>query len=194
MANPEAGDGSTDPRVQRSRQRLHAALVALILERGWDRVTVHAVCRRARVGRSTFYVHFADKEDLLIGGLDHVRDELRRQLRATRGPRPAFGFVRGLIRHADASRRLFRAVIGKRSGLAVQRRFREVVLALMHDELHDRAIASPDRNAVARFLAGAFVELLIGWVDGQSDASAGELEHQFVRLATPVVDAVASAR
>jgi AcrR family transcriptional regulator len=174
-----------DRRIRRTRARLHEALVALILERGWDRVTVHAVCDRAGVGRSTFYVHFADKEDLLIGGLDNVRDELRRRRRAHAGAGP-FGFLRGLIEHADGSRRLFRAVIGKRAGVAVQRRFREVVGELMLEELRRQGVAE-DRVAVtSRFLSGALVELLFAWVEGRDGATAHEVERQFIRLAAPV--------
>jgi AcrR family transcriptional regulator len=176
-----------DRRVQRSRHRLHEALVTLILDRGWDRVTVQAVCDRARVGRSTFYVHFADKEELLVGGLDHVRDDLRRQRRAARASRP-FGFVRGLIEHADGSRRLFRAVIGKRSGLVVQRRFREIVRELMLEDLREQGVAEASLAAASRFLAGALVELLFGWVEGPSDTPAMEVERLFVRLAAPVVE------
>ncbi|MEP6865600.1 MAG: TetR/AcrR family transcriptional regulator [Deltaproteobacteria bacterium] len=174
-----------DPRVRRSRERLHQALVALILERGWDRVSVQSVCARSGVGRSTFYVHFADKEDLLIGGLEHVRDDLRAQRRTE-----AFGFVRGLVAHADASRRLFRAVIGKRSGLAVQRRFREIVGELMTEDLRAQRVAERDVAVTSRFLGGALVELLLAWVDAKELATAHEVEQRFLELAAPVVTAV----
>ena len=162
--------------------------MALILERGWDRVTVQAVCTRAGVGRSTFYVHFADKEDLLVGGLEHVRDDLRRHRRAAKAA-PPFAFVSGLIAHADGSRRLFRAVIGKRAGVAVQRRFREVVGELMSDDLRDQRIAARHLAVTSRFLTGALVELLFAWVDGKDRAPASEVEGHFVRLAAPVVAA-----
>lgn len=174
--------GGMDRRVRRSRQRLHDALVALTLEHGWDRVTVQAVCARARVGRSTFYVHFADKEDALVGGLEHVRDDLRRRPRTA-----AFGFVAGLLAHADGSRRLFRAVIGKRSGLAVQRRFREIVLELMTDELRAQGVGRAQLATTSRFLAGALVELLFAWVDAREAAPAATVERAFTRLAAPVV-------
>lgn len=157
--------------------------MALTLEHGWDRVRVQAICERARVGRSTFYVHFADKEDALVGGLEHVRDDLRAHKRER-----AFSFVRGLLDHADQSRRLFRAVIGKRSGLAVQRRFREIVLELMTDELRAAGIAR-DTTTLARFLSGALVELLFAWVDARPHQSALEVERAFTRLAAPVVRA-----
>jgi AcrR family transcriptional regulator len=171
-----------DRRVRQSRERLHQALVALILESSWDRVSVQAICARARVGRSTFYVHFADKEDLLVGGLEHVRDDLR----ARRGDKP-FGFVAGLIDHADESRRLFRAVIGKRSGLAVQRRFREIVGELMIEDLRAQGLVEPALAITSRFLSGALVELLLAWVETKELASAREVERHFVRLARPVV-------
>ena len=172
-----------DRRTARSRRRLHAALVDEILERGWDRVSVRAVCARAGVGRSTFYLHFADKEDALVGGLDHVRDELR----AAADPRAPFGFVRGMIEHAGASRRLFRAVIGKRSGLAVQRRFREVVRELMLDGLRASRVPARALEARARFLGGAFVEMLIWWVDDPSGLGAEALAREFEQLAAPIV-------
>jgi hypothetical protein len=67
----------------------------------------------------------------------------------------AFGFVRGLMDHADESRRLFRAVIGKRSGLAVQRRFREIVLELVVDELCAQGVRRTELATSSRFLTGA---------------------------------------
>jgi AcrR family transcriptional regulator len=176
-----------DARTQRSRERLFQALVALILERGWDRVSVRAVCARAGVGRSTFYVHFADKEEALVGGLDLVRDAMKGRGRGT--PERPFGFVRELIDHADGSRRMFRAVIGKRAGLAVQRRFREVVRQLVMEELPAHRVPAAQQEVTARFLAGALVELLIGWLDERGGPrTATEVEEVFARLARPVLD------
>jgi AcrR family transcriptional regulator len=171
-----------DARVQRSRQRLFDALVALILDRGWDRVQVRDVCARAGVGRSTFYAHFADKEDLLVGGLDLVRDAMQ-----GRGTGRPFGFLRELIEHADGSRRMFRAVIGKKSGLAVQRKFREVLRELLVEDLAAQGVPRRQLGVASRFLAGGLLDLLIAWIDERPARGGRELEADFVRLATPVV-------
>ena len=53
------GNEIHDRRVQRTRKILHEALVELILEKGFDKVTVQDVIKRANVGRSTFYSHFS---------------------------------------------------------------------------------------------------------------------------------------
>src|SRR5689334_1033995 len=112
-----------DRRVRRTRKQLRDALVALVLERGWDAVSVRDVCARADIGRSTFYVHFADKEELLLSGFDDLHQALEHERTSASEP---FGFVTSLITHASENVRLFRALIGKRSGQAVQRRFGEV--------------------------------------------------------------------
>ena len=54
-----------DRRVARTRQALMSAFVGEILTRGYDAVSVEDIARRADVGRSTFYMHYRSKEELL---------------------------------------------------------------------------------------------------------------------------------
>ncbi len=65
-----------DRRSQRTRQLLSTALVALMLEQRYDMITVQDIIDRANVGRSTFYAHYFDKEDLLVSNFTRVLDEL----------------------------------------------------------------------------------------------------------------------
>lgn len=58
-------------RSQRTRAALKAAFIELVLSRGYQPVTVTDIIRRANVGRSTFYLHYAGKEALLSDGLDY---------------------------------------------------------------------------------------------------------------------------
>ena len=53
-----------DRRSHRTKRSLSEALVDLIKEKRFDEITVQNVIDRAEVGRSTFYSHFRDKEDL----------------------------------------------------------------------------------------------------------------------------------
>jgi len=61
-----AKKNKTDRRIQRTRQALHAALLELIKEKEFDAISTEEVTERANVGRATFYLHYKDKEDLLL--------------------------------------------------------------------------------------------------------------------------------
>jgi AcrR family transcriptional regulator len=177
-----------DRRVQRTRRALRLAFVSLLAERGWDWVTVQAVCERADVGRSTFYMHFQGKEDLLEGGLDDLRHELRRQATDERESEATLlPFARGLIEHVREQRRLFRAIVGRRSGHVVQMRFRAMVRELVAEDLARHAAPSWHRDAAAHYVAGALVELLAWWMEGRRAATADEIEHLMRGLARPIV-------
>jgi AcrR family transcriptional regulator len=176
--------------VQRTRRALREALVSLILERGWDAVGVLHVCERADVGRSTFYLHFADKEELLVSGFDDLREALRQQLAQRPGGDRPLAFVRGMVDHAAEQQRLFRAVVGKRSGQVVERRFRELVIGLVEEDLALLAPAGPRRDAAARYVAGAFLELLRWWLDTRTGLEPADLEELFDRLTAPVLAAL----
>jgi len=57
-------------RSRRTRAALKAAFVELVLSRGYQPIAVTDIIRRANVGRSTFYLHYAGKEALLSDCLD----------------------------------------------------------------------------------------------------------------------------
>src|SRR5258708_20033897 len=69
-------------RIQRTRHLLRQALFTLIVERGYETITVEEITERANVGRATFYVHYKDKEELLLVCLE----ELFHETAATLGP------------------------------------------------------------------------------------------------------------
>lgn len=187
-----ASPHSKDRRVLRTRRSLRDALIALISERGWDRVSVQDICDRADVGRSTFYTHFTDKEELLVGGLSDLGGLLRRASAASvpAGGQP-LGFARGLIDHVHENQRLFRAVIGKHSGHVVQKRFRELVLSLVKEELADRVLVAASRDPTASYIAGGFLELLTWWLKARTPLPPSEIEALLTRLTAPVLAASA---
>jgi len=62
-----------DRRVARTRAMLQKAHISLILEKGYEAITVEDICEEANVGRSTFYAHYTSKDDLRRSGLENLR-------------------------------------------------------------------------------------------------------------------------
>ncbi len=181
-----------DRRVLRTRRTLREALIALLYERGWEAVSVQDICDRADVGRSTFYMHFADKEELLVGGFDDLRKMLRAQLAQAseggKGPAQPLQFARGMIEHAHENKRLFLALVGKRSGQVVLQRFRELVIELVKEDLSTSRAPGPARDAAVHFISGAFLELLSWSLETRSPPGIPDLERLFLTMSASAVE------
>lgn len=187
-----------DRRVQRTQQLLRAALLSLIEEKGFEALTVQDIIDRANVGRATFYAHFDNKEDLLVSGFDGLRaalKELQRQAQAQRyGPdEQLFAFSHEMFAHIAEYRRVFRAMVGKRSGALVQQLLNKIVLDLVRDDI--KAIAgrredhSVPAEAVVQFVTGGLFGLAMLWATGKLPLSVKEVNALFRRLAMPGVRA-----
>jgi AcrR family transcriptional regulator len=174
-----------DRRVRRTRQLLHQALLSLIQEKGFERLSVQNILDRANVGRATFYAHFDSKEDLLVSGIEGLRASLRElQHRSGARKQEPFAFSRELFEHANAHRAVFQAMVGKKSGAIIQQSFHKMLVDLMRDEVH--------RNEpVARFLAGGLYGLVIWWVDGRMRLTVDEVDALFRRMAIPALESAA---
>lgn len=70
----------TDRRILRTRTLLLSALMELITERGFESITIQDITDRANVARTTFYLHYASKEELLFQGLYAQYEDLLQKI------------------------------------------------------------------------------------------------------------------
>ncbi len=178
-----------DKRVQRTQQALRTALVDLIVERGYERLSVQDILDRACVGRATFYLHYRSKEDLLRRGLDGLRDELLREWPSTpagpKGSRLPLGFSLGFFRHVDSHRRLYRAVVGRESGVIVDRHLRRVLADLVRSNLFSwrkRTQLSVEDEFSVQYVVGALMAVLTWWLDHNIKLSPEQVDAKFRQM------------
>lgn len=69
-----------DRRIARTRRALSAALVDLILEIGYARISVRALTQRAEIGYATFFRHFKSKDELASHVLMTLIDDFESRL------------------------------------------------------------------------------------------------------------------
>jgi AcrR family transcriptional regulator len=162
-----------------------------MIERDWEEINVQDICDRANIGRSTYYTHFGDKGELLVSGFDDLRKFMRAQRAEQATSDDLLGFARGLIDHAFEERELFRALLGKRSGHFVQKRFRQMVTDLIKQDLAGLLSNRAHLDAVVHYVSGAFMELLTWWIDTRSSLQPDDIEALFRKLTSP---ALAAAR
>jgi AcrR family transcriptional regulator len=151
-------------------------------------VTVRDVCGRADVGRSTFYVHFADKEDLLLSGFGDLAREVRTQI--AREDVAPLAFTRPLIEHIRDHWPIARVLSGKRTGQAIHEHLSGVMIELIEEDVAPLAPPGVARDAAVRCLAGGLRELLTFWLEGGARLTVAEVDDLFHRYADPVLAAL----
>jgi AcrR family transcriptional regulator len=182
--------GSMDRRVARTRALLQQAHISLILEKGYDAITVEDICQAANVGRSTFYAHYASKEDLKRSGLEQLRKELAEHHTGLswapeESGRPVLGFSLPMFEHARDHIELYRALVGSSGGAIALGAIRQMLSDLVRAELSaTRAGDTVPLELVIEYIVGAYVAVMTWWLDGGAKLSPQRVDAMFRRLAT----------
>lgn len=187
--------GTTDRRTQRSRRLLREALVSLIHEKPYDVIVVKEILERAAVGRSTFYAHFENKDDLLLDGIH----EILRSSPAALSDSPSHSerlvwFSRPLFEYVDRHRQQHDGM-GPSGQAVVHEHLQRVLAALVRDSLRRsvRQVLNDSslmpRDLISQHVAATFVLALNWWVDTRSTLSAKEIDRLFHTLIAPAVSA-----
>ncbi|OFZ30164.1 MAG: hypothetical protein A2622_09975 [Bdellovibrionales bacterium RIFCSPHIGHO2_01_FULL_40_29] len=180
-----------DRRILRTQGLIRKALIPLIVSKGYDAVTIQDVLDHANVGRSTFYAHFRDKDDLLLSGFDELMNELtahvkNESLESQSKKKTVFKFSLPLLDHANQNRLLFKALLGNRGGVLVQKRAFEMVVELVKHELQaderSSKLSAIELEIKSHFYAGAFFSILKQWLEGRIKALPHELDLHFQNL------------
>lgn len=176
---------SDDARAIRTRDAIATALIALMHEQGFDDITVQAICERAGVGRSTFYAHFVDRDDVFIRHNVEFGRVMGSRLEWDEGASCYRFPLAWLLEHVSQMRPLF-------DSLARARKI-EFVLKVWQNNLAEvfgqrilsaRAGRASDipTDVLAQQLAGTIKTLMTWWLDHHQPLSASDMERQFLRL------------
>lgn len=173
-----------DRRIRRTQEALRRALFELILDRGFEAVTVSEIAERADVGRSTFYKHYADKEDLLQGAMEGLKLHLEARVEAARGRsaggHPALAFCLPMLEHAAAHKELFGAMSGRRGGVLVQDFAHDIWVGLI------RANWKNADELAVQAIAGAFGSAISWWLFKAPALTPFEVEQRFRAFIEPL--------
>ncbi len=158
-------DASQDRRIIRTQRLLAEALMELILEKGYEAVTVRDITERADVGYATFFRHYADKEALLYGVLDVVLEELVQLLQPQRASGDTVALGAELFRYVAGHSRLCRALLGGKGSPLLVRRVIAAGTANVLSENTEHPGATIPIEIAAHHLIASTLNLIEWWLE-----------------------------
>lgn len=174
-ANPK------DRRIERTRQALVGAFVGLMLEgRRYDRITVGDLIARAGVGRSTFYEHYRNKEEILAETIRHPFAMLADAVKVDFD----IAYLHSVLQHFRDNRIQGKAVFGG----AARRAVSGVLASMIEERLRQRAkkngLASSSALSVAAVtLANGELAAIVAWLGEGDGADVVPLANALHRIA-----------
>lgn len=179
-----------DRRQQRTRKLLRDALIALIIERGFDELTIEDITEKADLRRATFYLHYSNKEDFLLKVLQETFDELVVQMEPLIQGDQLAGKTQVetyevMYRHVGENGELYCVILAGQGGAAIARRIREYLAGHVQKALK---LLEPDFSPVpsevlANYMAGAELGLMTWWLENgkpYSPEQMAEMTHRMI--------------
>jgi len=184
-----------DRRVQKTQQSMRDALVALIREKHYDSIVIKEILDRANIGRSTFYAHFRDKDDLLVNGIhDMLRAAPTDGRTEARTPHERLlWFSLPIFEYHDRHRRAGGAKMGVKGRAVMHEHLRRVLAELVaNDVAHPRgrtSVAIPPA-VLAQYVASTFILVLNWWIESRSPLTAREVDALFRAFVLPTLTTI----
>ena len=191
--------GTEDRRIQKTTNVLRGALVSLIAEKPYDSIVVKEILDRANVGRSTFYTHFRDKDDLLMSGIDDMVGPLPLPTR-TSGKDNGWilWFSLPVFEHHYRHAHAWGDRIGPRGRAILHEHLRRVLTELIREVMKKefrmgrQSARQIPLELIAVYAASTFVLVLNWWLDSGMSLPPKEIDDVFRRLTLPTLAAVRS--
>lgn len=182
-----------DRRTRKTRQLLRDTLLTLLKEKRYEDVSVQDIIARADVARSTFYVHYVDKDDLLTGSHGIFAENLGAQMLAHAGESGSAFSSRTWFYHIQAQGDILK-VIAKDSAM-------ELAMKTLHGIIHDSVqkgmqAHAPIKNAsvplplIVDYLTDTLMTLIKWWFKDGMRYTPEQMDEMFQQLVMPGVLAV----
>jgi AcrR family transcriptional regulator len=176
----------TDSRVLRTRNALGDALIALIQERPFQSITVEDVLTRAKVGRSTFYVHYRDKDDLFMSDVEEFLELTAMALSKKNEKTDRVAPVKEFFAHLRDGMTLYRAFVasGKIHDFMELARghFARGIEQRLRQIARSKTIPTGEKKIMGYALASALLSLLTWWIEHGCKESPAAMDEKFHRL------------
>ena len=188
-----AGRADVALRGERQASSSHpTSRIGLAREKPYDSIAVKEILDRANVGRSTFYTHFRDKDDLLESGVHEMLRAIYGRRRSGSAAEQVLAFSLPILEYVHEHRRADGPKMTREGRVVMHDHLRDVLADLIAEDIamvvrgRQSTLQMPG-DLVARHVASTFVLVLNWWVDTGAALTPAEVEARFRALILPAL-------
>jgi AcrR family transcriptional regulator len=181
-----------DRRRRRTRQLLRNAFVELLGEKSYQVISVQDIIERADVARSTFYLHYLDKEDLFLGRQGIFADKVNQHLAREAHKDQARGSIlstRLWFDHLQGQRDVLKAMIGDEATDVAMKNLRKMVYRDIEGRMKQHLLAHKGASippvVLVDYLVSTLMALINWWIRQEMPETPERMDELFQQLVMP---------
>ena len=175
----------TDRRIVKSEKAIQSAFLAMLLDVGFDAITVKNLTEKADISRKTFYLHYLDKYDLLNG----IVDEMIRDLTDLSEKKKDMGVVDGTVLwfyYFEEHKPFFTALFSTESTISFRHRLLDFIMEQLNNKL-EGVSEHRDTEVLCKFMAMAVLGVIESYVLDQFHVGIEEIAMQVGELLEQII-------
>lgn len=178
----------TDLRVVKTKEALHNALLELLDMKSLNAISISEICRRAKVNRGTFYLHYTQVEDLfeeyfkeITADLSRSYQEPYRHVSVLKTSELNPDTIR-IFHHIEKYKRFYRIVFSKKVPLMYYYLLFEEIKRLLLQDKEALLREEVNEQLYCAYQANAIIGIIIEWYQKDFSYSVEYLNRQLVQF------------
>lgn len=165
-------DKTTDLRVSRTHKLIKEAFFELMETIGFEKISVQALTKKAMVSRTTFYLHYKDKYDLLdqieaemLDGFKDMAADAPIEKVVTEGlsGEKPFALLTGIYEYIEKNQAFFKLIMGENGDPSFFHKLYETIKRTASQSIDFNRLKIPEHYAIA-FLIGIHTSVISEWL------------------------------
>jgi AcrR family transcriptional regulator len=182
-----------DRRIQKTRQLIMDTFIDILTEKGFEKITVNDIAERANINRGTFYLHYADKFDLLDKCVETYVEQLLNHCDSSDDPNLNTSAFQSIFEHLKKNFTIYSLLLNN-EGVGF---FRSRLYTTIAQTVTEVICAQPENNTFSNdvtihFLTSGFIGALEWWIHNSMPCDIQEITEQLISLLKPYADHLVS--
>lgn len=184
----------TDMRIVKTKEALHNALLELLNEKSLEVISISEICRKAKINRGTFYLHYTQVEDLFEEYFKEITADLAcsyqepyRHVSVLRTSNLDPSTIR-IFHHIEKYKSFYRIIFSKKVPLMYYYLLFEEIKKLLLQDQEALLKEGVNHSLYSSYQANAIIGIIIEWYQNDFSYSTSYLNDQLVQFLNMRVD------
>lgn len=185
-------DNNIDLRICKTQKMIKKAFFELMDSIGFEKITIQALTKKAMISRTTFYLHYQDKYDLLdtiereiLDGLDNIALDIPVEDIVKNGLSTGNIFLLKIYNYVKENKDFFRLIMSENGDPSFYFKLHETMKKNLYHKLDVKRLKIPVHYAIA-FVIGFQTSFINEWI--KTDMK--ETPEEIVQIITKVMQDV----